>query len=75
MTERALEAADRAGTARASTPPCCMCRRSSRSTPTPSPTFAASVDRVVTAENHVVAGGLASLVVEALFDAWRDNAS
>jgi transketolase len=30
--------------------------------------FAASVDRVVTAENHVVAGGLASLVAEALFD-------
>jgi len=32
-------------------------------------TFAASVDRVVTAENHVVVGGLASLVVETLFDA------
>jgi len=31
--------------------------------------FAASVDRVVTAENHVVVGGLASLVVETLFDA------
>jgi transketolase len=31
--------------------------------------FAAGVDRLVTAENHVVAGGLASLVVEALFDA------
>ena len=31
--------------------------------------FARSVDRVVTAENHVVAGGLASLVAEALFDA------
>jgi transketolase len=31
--------------------------------------FAASVARVVTAENHVVTGGLASLVVEALFDA------
>ncbi|MBA3326524.1 MAG: transketolase family protein [Rhodobacteraceae bacterium] len=31
--------------------------------------FAASVDRVVTAENHVVAGGLASQVAEALFDA------
>lgn len=28
--------------------------------------FAASVDRIVTAENHVVVGGLASLVVEAL---------
>jgi transketolase len=27
------------------------------------------VDRIVTAENHVVAGGLASLVAEALFDA------
>lgn len=31
--------------------------------------FAASVDRLVTAENHVVVGGLASLVAEALFDA------
>ena len=31
--------------------------------------FAAGVDRVVTAENHVVRGGLASQVVEALFDA------
>ena len=31
--------------------------------------FASSVDRVVTAENHVVIGGLASLVVETLFDA------
>ena len=31
--------------------------------------FATSVDRVVTAENHVVVGGLASLVVETLFDA------
>jgi transketolase len=31
--------------------------------------FARTVDRVVTAENHVVAGGLASLVAEALFDA------
>ena len=30
--------------------------------------FAASVRYVVTAENHVVVGGLASLVVEALFD-------
>jgi transketolase len=30
--------------------------------------FAASVDRVVTAENHVIVGGLASLVVEALFE-------
>jgi len=30
--------------------------------------FAASVGRVVTAENHVVVGGLASLVVETLFD-------
>jgi transketolase len=30
--------------------------------------FAASVDQVVTAENHVVVGGLASLVVETLFD-------
>jgi transketolase len=30
--------------------------------------FAASVDRVVTAENHVFVGGLASLVVEALYD-------
>lgn len=31
--------------------------------------FAASVDHVVTAENHVAVGGLASLVVETLFDA------
>lgn len=31
--------------------------------------FAASVDHLVTAENHVVVGGLASLVVETLFDA------
>ena len=31
--------------------------------------FAAGVDRVVTAENHVTAGGLASQVAEALFDA------
>lgn len=30
--------------------------------------FAASVDRIVTAENHVVVGGLASLVVETLFE-------
>jgi transketolase len=30
--------------------------------------FAASVDRIVTAENHVTVGGLASLVVEALFE-------
>jgi transketolase len=31
--------------------------------------FAAGVDHLVTAENHVVVGGLASLVVETLFDA------
>jgi transketolase len=31
--------------------------------------FAASVDLLVTAENHVVAGGLSSLVAETLFDA------
>ncbi|MBZ9738210.1 MULTISPECIES: transketolase family protein [unclassified Mesorhizobium] len=31
--------------------------------------FAASADRIVTVENHVVVGGLASLVVETLFDA------
>lgn len=31
--------------------------------------FAAGVDHLVTAENHVVSGGLASLVAEALFDA------
>ena len=30
--------------------------------------FAASVDRVVTAENHVVVGGLASAVIEALYE-------
>ena len=31
--------------------------------------FAASVDRLATAENHVIDGGLASLVAETLFDA------
>lgn len=31
--------------------------------------FASGVDHLVTAENHVVSGGLASLVAEALFDA------
>jgi transketolase len=31
--------------------------------------FASGVSRLVTAENHVVAGGLASLVAEAVFDA------
>jgi transketolase len=31
--------------------------------------FAAHVGQIVTAENHVVAGGLASLVVESLFEA------
>jgi transketolase len=31
--------------------------------------FAVSVDKLVTAENHVTSGGLASLVAEALFDA------
>ena len=31
--------------------------------------FATTVDHVVTAENHVVVGGLASLVIETLFDA------
>lgn len=31
--------------------------------------FAASVGQLVTAENHVIVGGLASLVVETLFDA------
>ena len=31
--------------------------------------FSAGVDHLVTAENHVVSGGLASLVAEALFDA------
>ena len=31
--------------------------------------FASSVGRIVTAENHVIVGGLASLVVETLFDA------
>src|ERR1019366_6411991 len=30
--------------------------------------FASSVDRIVTAENHVVVGGLGSLVTEALFE-------
>lgn len=31
--------------------------------------FAASVDQVVSAENHVIVGGLGSIVVETLFDA------
>jgi len=31
--------------------------------------FAAGVEHLVTAENHVVQGGLATLVAEALFDA------
>jgi len=31
-------------------------------------TFASKVDRIVTAENHVVSGGLATLVAETLFD-------
>ena len=33
--------------------------------------FAAGVDHLVTAENHVVSGGLATLVAEALFDAGQ----
>ena len=52
----------------ASPPACCTCRRSSRSTPTPSPTSPPRSTALVTAENHVVVGGLASLVVEALFE-------
>ena len=36
--------------------------------------FAGGVDHVVTAENHVVVGGLASLVVETLFDAGVSQA-
>jgi transketolase len=35
--------------------------------------FVSGVDRLVTAENHVVVGGLASLVVEALFEARIDR--
>jgi transketolase len=35
--------------------------------------FAAAVGHVVTAENHVIVGGLASLVVETLFDAGVDR--
>lgn len=35
--------------------------------------FAAGVDHLVTAENHVVSGGLATLVAEALFDAGADR--
>jgi len=34
-------------------------------------TFAAGVEHLVSAENHVISGGLASLVAEALFDAER----
>ena len=69
MTERALDAADDARERAASRPACCTSRRSSRSTPTPSPPSRPRSTALVTAENHVVVGGLASLVVEALFDA------
>ena len=68
MTERALDAAealDRQGI-----------RTAVLHVPTLKPfdgeavaAFAASVDRLATAENHVVGGGLASLVAETLFDA------
>ena len=68
MTERALDAAD------------ALDRQGIRTAVLHVPTlkpfdteavagFAASVDRLATAENHVVGGGLASLVAETLFDA------
>jgi transketolase len=68
MTERALDAADALATRGVSV--------SVLHVPTIKPfdgdavaEFAAGVDHLVTAENHVVVGGLASLVVEQLFDA------
>lgn len=68
MTERALDAADRLASQGVSV--------GVLHVPTIKPfdaqavaAFCAGVDRVVTAENHVVVGGLASLVVETLFDA------
>ena len=69
MTERALDAAAALAERRASPPACCTCRRSSRSTPRRWPSSPAAVGQLVTAENHVVVGGLGSLVVETLFDA------
>jgi transketolase len=67
MTERALDAAEALETK--------AVRTSVLHVPTIKPfdaeavaAFAASVDRLATAENHVVRGGLASQVVEALFD-------
>jgi transketolase len=66
MTQRALEAADRVGDGASV---------GVLHVPTIKPfdadavaEFAASVDRLVVAENHVTSGGLASLVAEALFD-------
>ena len=68
MTERALDAADIMGSRGATV--------AVLHVPTIKPfdgeavaEFAAGVDHLVTAENHVVVGGLASLVVETLFDA------
>ena len=64
MTERALDAADRAGAAGIIAPACCTCRRIKPFDAEAVAAFAASVGRLVTAENHVVVGGLASLVAE-----------
>lgn len=68
MTERALDAADALAARGVS---CAVLH-----VPTIKPfdadavaEFAATVGQVVTAENHVIVGGLASLVVETLFDA------
>jgi len=68
MTERALDAAETLATRGVSV--------AVLHVPTIKPfdadavaSFCAGVDRVVTAENHVVVGGLGSLVVETLFDA------
>ena len=74
MTERALDAADalakrghlRRRAARADDQ-AVRCRRGRRLSP-------ASVDHVVTAENHVVVGGLASLVVESAVRRRRRDA-
>jgi len=68
MTERALDAAavlEKAGISVAVLHVPCIKPFAAETVAT----FACVVDRVVTIENHVVSGGLASLVVETLFDA------
>ncbi len=68
MTARALDAA-RLPNADGVTPACCTCRRSSLSTRPALLEFASRHDRLVVAENHKTTGGLATLVIEALYDA------